>query len=280
MATRGCPFSCTYCAHMFGRRVRKRSVENVLEEIYLLKKKYGTVQISFKDDTFTVDKKWVTELCHGLIETNLDINWDCTTRVDTIDEDLIKLMKKSGCNDIRIGIETGSQRILNETKKGITFEQVRSITKMLNKNRMMWTGYFMYGLPSETVEDIRSTYIFMEELNPNYAGLGLYNPFPKTELFDQGVELKLLQDDVDIDYFFETNPKDYYFKEPRRRVAGIEPKEFENIEQEIQITFSRHNMKFPHLVRRALKRKQNYLRHPSILLTDIMKGLKMVVEHS
>jgi anaerobic magnesium-protoporphyrin IX monomethyl ester cyclase len=215
-----------------------------------------------------------------LIEADFGVNWDCTTRVDTVDEALINLMKKAGCNDIRLGIETGSQRILDETKKGITFDQMRSITKILNKNRMMWTGYFMYGLPSETAEDIRSTYVFMKELNPNYAGLGLYNPFPKTELFDQGVRIDLLDENVDIDYFFNTNPKDYYFKDPRRRVAAIEPDEFETIEQEIQTVFSRHNMKFPHLFRRAFGRKQNYLMHPELLIKDMVKGLKMVVEQS
>jgi len=277
MATRGCPFNCTYCAHMFGRRVRKRSVENVVEEIQLIRRKYGSMQFSFKDDTFTVDKKWVNQLCEKLIDVNLDINWDCTTRVDTIDEKLIKMMKKAGCNDVRIGVETGCQKILDETKKGITFEQIRNTTKMLNKNQMMWTGYFMYGLPTETIEDIRSTYRFMDELNPNYAGLGLYNPFPKTELFDRGVELGLLEDDVDLDYFFKTNPKDYYFKDPNKRVLDIEPEQFQEIEGEIQDAFSNHNTKFSNLARRAIGRKSNYIKHPEILVRDVVKGLKMVV---
>jgi len=275
MATRGCPYGCTYCAHMFGRRVRKRSVENVLDEMLLLKKKYGAIQISFKDDTFTVDKEWTTELCHKLIEIDCGINWDCTTRVDTVDETLIKLMKKAGCNDIRIGIETGSQRILDETKKGITFNQVKSITKKLNKNRMMWTGYFMYGLPSETVEDIQSTYTFMQELNPNYAGLGLYNPFPRTELFDQGIKLGLLEENVDIDYFFKTNPKDYYFKDPTKRVSDIEPDEFKKIEIKIQEAFDLHNKKISNLARRAISRRNNYVKHPKILIHDLVKGFRM-----
>lgn len=278
MATRGCPFYCTYCAHIFGHRVRKRSVDNVIAEIKLVKEKYGAMQISFKDDTFTVDKKWVSRLCEKLIDADLGINWDCTTRVDTINETLIKLMKKAGCNDVRIGVETGSQKILDETKKGITFEQIRNTTRMLNKNRMLWTGYFMYGLPTETVEDIRSTYKFMEELNPNYAGLGLYNPFPKTELFQQGVELGLLEDNVELDYFFKTNPKDYYFKHPDKRVLDIEKNQFIAIEKEIQDAFSIHNMKFSNLVKRAMGRKRNYIKHPGIFIRDIIKGLKVSAE--
>jgi radical SAM superfamily enzyme YgiQ (UPF0313 family) len=276
MATRGCPFNCTYCAHIFGQRVRRRSIENVLKEIRLMKRKYGTTQFSFKDDTFTVSKKWVTQLCNRLIEEDSGINWDCTTRVDVIDEGLVKLMKKAGCNDTRVGVETGSQRILDETKKGVSFEQVRTAAKMLNKNRALWSGYFMYGLPTETVEDIRSTYKFMAELNPNYAGLGLYNPFPKTELFDTGVERGLIEDDVDIDHFFNTNPKDYYFKDPSRRALDIEPDEFLAIEREIQETFSEHNTRFSNLARRALSRKSNYIKHPKILIRDVIKGLKMI----
>ena len=134
----------------------------------------------------------------------------------------------------------------------------------------------MYGLPTETVEDIRSTYKFMEELNPNYVGLGLYNPFPKTELFDTGVELGLLENDVEIDHFFNTNPKDYYFKDSSRRVLDIEPGEFLKVETEIQEAFSEHNTKFSNLARRALSRKSNYIKHPKILIRDVIKGLKMI----
>ena len=144
---------------------------------------------------------------------------------------------------------------------------------------MMWTGYFMYGLPTETVEDIRSTYKFMEELNPNYAGLGLYNPFPKTELFEQGVQLGLLTEDVDLEYFFNTNPKDYYFKDPKKRILHLKTDEFKDIEREIQTAFNKHNIKFSNLARRALGRKQNYFSHPKILFMDIIKGLKLTVKN-
>lgn len=276
MATRGCPYRCTYCAHIFGRKIRKRSVDNVLEEIRHVKKKYGTIQFSFKDDTFSVDKKWVTNLCNKLIDENFSINWDCTTRANLIDGKLINLMKKAGCNDIRLGIETGSQRILDETKKGVTFEQMRNAAKILNENHVLWTGYFMYGLPTETGKDMMSTYEFMRELNPNYAGLGLYNPFPKTDLFEKGVELGLLDGNVGIDHFLNTNPKDYYFKNPSKRVKDMEPHAFFVFERDIQEGFRKHNKNYNNLFRRAISRKDTYLKHPKLFVRDIIRGFKMI----
>lgn len=276
MATRGCPYNCTYCAHIFGKKLRNRSVNNVIDEIKEVNKNYGTIQFSFKDDTFTVNKKWVKSLCQSIIDEGINIDWDCTTRANLIDEELIKIMKKAGCNDIRLGIETGSQRILTETKKGVNFSDMEKAAKLLNKNKVLWTGYFMYGLPTETPEDMLSTVQFMEKLNPNYAVLGLYNPFPVTELFDKGVELGLLDKNVGINHFFKTNPKDYYFKDANKRVLDLEREKLLDIEKIMQEIFSKHNKKFSNLSRRALSRKNSYFKHPRLLGQDLLKGIKML----
>ena len=92
MSSRGCPFRCTYCFHMWNRRVRFRSAENVVDEIQLVKEKYGTQQFAFKDDTFTVNRKRLEELCDLLIKRQLGVNWECTTRVDVLDEERLKKM--------------------------------------------------------------------------------------------------------------------------------------------------------------------------------------------
>ena len=165
MTSRGCPYNCSYCAtSIWERKVRYRSVDNVIEEIKLIIDKYGTRQFTFKDDSFTVNKKRVLELCDRLIKEKININWDCNTRVNLINEDLLSKMKKAGCNSIKVGIETGSEKILKLMRKGITFEQCRKSANLFRKVGIHWTGYFMMGLPSETKEEVYQTLKFMKEL--------------------------------------------------------------------------------------------------------------------
>ncbi|HNV70180.1 MAG TPA: radical SAM protein, partial [Candidatus Ozemobacteraceae bacterium] len=216
--SRGCPFRCSYCFHMWQRRVRYRSVENILSEIRAVRAAYGTTQFHFKDDSFTVNRKQVEALCAAIRREPYHINWSCTTRVDLIDDNLLRIMKEAGCNQVSVGIESGSKRILQETDKDITHEQILEAAKKLNQHRLFWSGYFMIGLPTETEADIRQTFAFLKRAKPYYAGLGVYNPFPRTKLFDQGVQMGLLNPKPDLQHFLTTNPKDLFFIDPRRRV--------------------------------------------------------------
>jgi radical SAM superfamily enzyme YgiQ (UPF0313 family) len=274
MAFRGCPFHCSYCCHPWGNLVRHRSAENVIREMKQVKSDYGTRQFEFKDDTFTVNKRWVLEFCERLISERLKVNWSCTTRADLLNEELVRMMKKAGCNVVKLGIETGSERILKETKKGITIDQVKRAAKLLNTYGMFWSGYFMMGLPTETEEDIRKTYEFMKALNPHYAGLGVYNPFPKTDLFDQGVKLRLLNPEIELRHFFNTNPKDYFFIDPAKRVLAIEKKKFDKLTAFMMDGFHEHNTQLKNIIRRAWARKKIYLKDWRILLSDMNKAIK------
>ena len=278
MASRGCPFNCTYCCHFWGRCVRFRSPKNVVREIKEVKHQYNTRQFEFKDDTFTINKDWVTEICDRLISEKLKINWGCSTRVNLLDEKLVKKMKKAGCNAIKLGIETGSERILKEIKKGVTFEQMKKIGKTLDKVGMFWSGYFMMGLPNETEEDILKTYKFMKELNPYYAGLGVYNPFPKTELFDQGVKMGLLCADVELNHFFKTNPKDYFFINSDKRTLNIPKEKFDELTNFMMDGFHKHNTKLKNILRRGMARKKVYLGDPALLLSDLKKVFKWILK--
>ena len=274
MTSRGCPFNCSYCCHMWQKKVRNRSIDNIIKEIKEVKQQYGTRQFEFKDDTFTLNRKRIIQLCEGLISEKLKVNWGCTTRANLIDEELIKKMKKAGCNVIKLGIETGSEKILKDTKKGVTFEQMREAAKLLNEHNLFWSGYFMVGLPTETEEDIRKTCEFMEELNPHYAGLGVYNPFPKTELFEQGVRMGLLQPEVNLDHFFNTNAKDYFFIDSDKRVAGIDKREFDRLVTFLMTEFHKHNTKLRNIIRRGWARRLTYYKEPKLMLNDIKKALR------
>ena len=183
-------------------------------------------------------------------------------------------MKKAGCNVVKLGIETGSEKILKETKKGVTFDQMRKAVGLLNKYNIFWSGYFMIGLPTETEEDIRKTCEFMNELNPYYAGLGVYNPFPQTELFEQGVKMGLLHSEVELEHFFNTNPKDYFFINPSKRVADIEKQKFDELVAFSMDGFHKHNTKLRNIARRGWARRLVYSQNLKLMLNDIKKALK------
>ncbi|UCE08642.1 MAG: cobalamin-dependent protein, partial [bacterium] len=129
MTSRGCPYNCSYCATgIWKRKIRYRSTDNVIAEIKSAIDTYGIRQFTIKDDTFTVNRKRVLEFCDKLIKENLGINWDCNTRVDVVDEELLKKMKAAGCNGIKVGIETGNERVLKLINKSTTLSQVREAT--------------------------------------------------------------------------------------------------------------------------------------------------------
>lgn len=272
MTSRGCPYKCGFCSH--PPRVRYRKLSNVIEEIKHIKEKYGTQQFAIKDDSFTVNRKRTMQFCKMIIEERLDINWDCTTRVNLIDDELLDIMQEAGCNIVKVGIETGSERILEEVNKGVTFEQMKEAADMLNRHGFFWSAYFMYGLPMETRGDMLMTLDFMKELNPPYAGLGLYAPMPNTHLWDQGIELGLLDSDINIEHFFETNPKDYFFKDYRKRVVSMEYEEFINTAEYMINEFNRHNTRWGKMLRRGWARRAVYKRDPRLMLGDIKKAFK------
>lgn len=274
MASRGCPFNCSYCCHIWGKKVRARSVDSVISEILFVQKEYGTKQFDFKDDSFTVNRNRTIELCRQIISKGININWGCTTRADLLDEELLFNMKAAGCNIVKIGIETGSERILKETSKGVTFEDMKKAANLLNRHKIFWSAYFMMGLPTETEMDIDKTYQFMKDINPYYSGLGIYNPFPKTVLFDQGVKMGLLHDQVELEHYFKVNPKDYFFVDPNKRVANITGKRFQEMTNTMSALYNRHNTKLINMFRRGWARKYAYSRDIRLLANDIWKAFK------
>lgn len=273
LTSRGCPFRCSYCFHMWEMKVRYRSVASVIEEILEVHKKYGTTQFSIKDDSFTVKKKHVLELCEAFKTLPFKITFNCTTRVDLLDEDLLKAMKDSGCAQVALGIESGSPEILKETDKDITLEQVQRASEMLNRHKLFWTGYFMIGLPTETEKDIRMTLNFLKKVKPFYGGLGVYSPFPRTKLFRQGVELGLLEPSPSLNHFLETNPKDLFFKDPKKRLLHIEHERFTQITEEASMAFHKHNTNLFNMARRGFARRKAYMYDPSLLKRDLGKAL-------
>jgi len=187
MTARGCPFSCSYCSQPLGRKYRHMSVGRIIKEMGVLINDYGAREIIFRDETFTVDKKHIRDLCQEMIRLGLHkkVAWSCTTRVDCVTPELLKLMKKAGCWEIHYGVESGSQRLLDMISKGITLQQVRDAVQWTNEAGVEVKGFFMLALPTETVEESRQTIDFAKSLNMGWAQFTLTVPFPGTPMFDQ-----------------------------------------------------------------------------------------------
>ena len=272
MTSRGCPYGCTYCAtSIWKRNTRFRSVDNVIEEIKFVMNRYGTTQFTFKDDSFTVNRKRVHKFCDRLIDENIKIKWDTNTRVHLVDEDLLIKMKEAGCNSIKVGIETGSERILKLMRKQISLEQCREAARLFRKVGIHWTGYFMMGLPTETKEDAYQTLEFMKELKPDYASFCTYEPFPGTELFEIGLSKGLTKPEQTLEDFYNTPPKYYYVKDIKRRVDTMSSEEFDVLDEEVTEAFNRYNRGIARLLSRVKAKSKVYLKEPTILMNDIRK---------
>jgi len=187
IVARGCPFSCTYCSRTFGRTFRAHSVKRIVEEIQALVDMYQISQINIEADTLTAKKKFITELCKALIDSGLSkkIKWTCESRVDTVDKEILRLMRKAGCWQISYGVETGSQRLLDLINKSVTLKQIEDTFKITKRAGITIRGFFMLGLPTETREESIATIEFAKKLDPLWAQFTITVPYPGTVMFDE-----------------------------------------------------------------------------------------------
>ncbi len=186
MATRGCPGACTFCGSkiMFGRRIRRRSVANVIEELKLLKENYNIDGLYFVDDTLLANKVWLLEFLEEFCKLNYNLAWGCLSRVNNIDEEIAQALAKAGCKQLEFGVESGSQKVLKNLKKGTTVEQAINAFKIAKKYKIRPSGSFMVGSPGETYEDIDLTYKIVKKLKPAFVTFFYITPYPGTELYD------------------------------------------------------------------------------------------------
>ena len=184
--SRGCVFWCDFCTavRMFGQRYRVRSPKNVVDEIEYIVKKYGAKQFTFYDDTFTVDPQRVIQICNEISRRKLAIRWDCETRVDMVNKDLLQKMKNAGCMAIWFGVESGSPTLLEKMHKKINLDQTRLACKTAQDLGLITVAHVLLGFPGETEQTAWETINFVKELNPDEIGLYLTTPYPGTPLYD------------------------------------------------------------------------------------------------
>lgn len=208
ITTRGCPYSCIYCStsKMHGNRYRTRGIENVIKEIELVLDTYAPPRLSFVDDNFTFDRQRVRKLCKAIEEHRFGITWSCNARVDNIDEDLLKLMKDSGCEEMLFGIESGSQDILNKINKGFTLKHVEHAMKLAKKIGIKTATSLVLGLPGENRNTIQETIRFINDLNPDSCTFFFATPFPGTYLYTNLENLGYRIVDDNLSHFTCTHP--------------------------------------------------------------------------
>ena len=186
LTMRGCPYQCTFCSHHYGYggRVRKRAPAGVVSEMKALYDNYGVREFQIEDPSFTCDPAHVREICRLIVESGMKISWNCNVRANTASEELFSSMAGAGCRRALLGVESGSQELLDRMKKGITLEAVRRTMALAKKHGMRVNAAFLLGTPGETLETARRTYEFALELDPDYVMFSVYIPSPGGELFD------------------------------------------------------------------------------------------------
>jgi len=162
LTSRGCPYRCTFCSKVFDKKHRQNSVEYTIKEMKYLREKFGAKEIVFRDDTFTIKFDWVYAFCNKLIQEGLHkkVRWSCMTRVNLVNLDMLKLMKKAGCWGVHFGVESGNQRLLDLIRKDVTVQQIKDAFKWCKQAGIETRAFMMLGLPTETREESLETIRF------------------------------------------------------------------------------------------------------------------------
>ena len=182
---RGCPYHCSFCASsaMHGQKLRLRSSESVVDEMEHLMDDHKAEMIAFMDDTFTLNKKRVYDICDGIEERGLDNYWGCTARVDTISEDLLKRMMDAGCITLFLGVESADQQSLDMINKKVTINKIKKTFELTKRHGVRTIASVVLGMPGDTRKSIENTIQFVKNLEPNYAIFSLATPYPGTDFY-------------------------------------------------------------------------------------------------
>ena len=198
VSSRGCPFQCAFCDRPLSpitSRFRVRGAGSVVDELSECVA-LGIKDFLFYDDTFTVNRQRVMDICEQIICRKLKIRWDIRTRVDTVDEQMLRMLKQAGCCAIHYGVEAGNDKILKAIKKGFSITKVKETFRLTQKVGIDTLAYFMIGLPRQKRSDIQDTYDLVRDLRPDYVHFTVFSPYPGTELYRLGLERGIIKRDL------------------------------------------------------------------------------------
>lgn len=185
LSGRGCPYRCTFCNWpqvMTGRRYRLRSAKNIVDELEVLQNEYHLKSFLFNDDTFTANKRHAIAVCDEMISRGIKLPWGCYARADDNDRQMLEKLKEAGCWLLKVGVESGDQKILDNVNKQYKIEEVVEGINLMRSVGLDTHCTFVFGLPGETEETIKKTIEFSKSLNPDTAQFSTAVPYPGTEL--------------------------------------------------------------------------------------------------
>jgi anaerobic magnesium-protoporphyrin IX monomethyl ester cyclase len=195
ITSRGCPFQCSFCttSRMFGKEFRARSPKNIVDELELLRNVYGADAVTFYDDTLTLDRKRILEICEEIKNRKIAFPWDCQTRVDQVSKEVLVKMRETNCQQIFFGIESGCQKILDVVKKRTSIEQNEKAIKWAKDAGLFVAISIIIGYPGETMDMLKQTLDFIRKVEPDDVYLCVATPYPGTELrrLVEGMGLKM-----------------------------------------------------------------------------------------
>ncbi|MBU1878738.1 MAG: B12-binding domain-containing radical SAM protein, partial [Chloroflexi bacterium] len=186
LTTRGCPFTCIFCARPYGNRVRGRTVDNILGEFRWLLDDFKPGYIKVYDETFGVNQRHTAQVLDGLIDMGLPgrVRWWAQTRISVADEALLEHMARAGCDYVGLGIESGNAQILSTIAKDIDLDKARRLVRAAQRAGITTEGFYIIGLPHETRETAWDTIRFAADLNTEFVSIGLMVPYPHTEVYE------------------------------------------------------------------------------------------------
>jgi anaerobic magnesium-protoporphyrin IX monomethyl ester cyclase len=198
LTSRGCPYDCAHCPSklIWNRRVRYRSTQNVVDEIETCVTHFDLREFNFFDDTFTLNRQRVHDICSEILRRGLTIYWICFARANTLDAETVALMKKAGCRKISIGFESGHQGILDLMRKGTLVEDGRRTARIIRAAGVAAHGSFMLGNVGETEATIRETIRYAKSLDLDNATFFITTPYPGTDLFAEASRLGSIDDET------------------------------------------------------------------------------------
>lgn len=234
-ASRGCPYNCAFCGspRIWSRKVRFRSVDNIIREIKLLQKQ-GLRFVHFDDDIFGVTKKNINDFCQALIKHCPGLKWSCELHVKLVDEQIISLMKAAGCFSIQLGIESGNNGLLNDIGKNITIEEGISSCKIIKKHGLLLYAFFMVGFPQETIDTLNDTFTAIKKVKCDSVIYSIFTPYPGTRAFEYCKKKGLIRDNFDISLYNHKSPANCF-------CMNIRPARFRLLVSQIEKMIDRKN---------------------------------------